>query len=219
MDDLLILLCLLMFVAFIVAVPVFLYDTFIGTRTQRQRRHQAVLHAFDGSEEVRVRVTGTGLSVENVVWLARCHGYDIWEWETSPAGTAYLRMRRIDRRGKASPSPVDQQGWHGSHPHPGHAHFPQPSLKDLQAIRKDVYRTGSRNGALWGILTFAGIGIISALNAFREYQAGHSYVTEAVIFAISAITATAGVFVSRNAARRRNNRFKKNYLNKDGGQK
>lgn len=185
------------------------------TRAEHQQRYNDVLRAFDGSNEVRVRVSGTGLSVEQIVWLARCHGYDIWEWDVSRGGPSYLIMRRIDQRNAQSVSEFGA-------PHSGNAYvapvsgsIPQPSLKDLQAIRRDVYRTGNRNGRFWGILVFAGVGVTSAYHAAIDYQAGNSYALEIAISVMCIAGAIAGGVITRSFARRRDGRFRQGEMRGD----
>lgn len=76
------------------AIAVSLWSGTVGTSSQRRRRREEILRSFDGRPEVKVRVTGTGMSAEETALLGHRYGCAVTRWETSRGGPTSLVMHR-----------------------------------------------------------------------------------------------------------------------------
>ncbi|MFM9371532.1 hypothetical protein [Streptomyces sp. Da 82-17] len=163
----------------------------VGTRALRKQRQYDVLQAFDGRPEVVVRFSGSGMSIEEIVWYARQRGYDLY----CGLGTGQSARRLVLRR---LPQP-----W----PPPAALQQIPPRPQDLAAIRADVYRTVNPEG-LWvlvGGLIAGATG--TAFTTIDSYRAQEGSPTGAAVTAVLLLLALGIALLGRRALKRRSRRF------------
>ncbi|WP_157878898.1 hypothetical protein [Streptomyces sp. CT34] len=177
--------------AFAVVFPLYLIHQHVGSPATRQRRKAEILQSFDGRPEVVVRATGTGMSSEETIWLARQHGYEFWQWETYNRTGLHMRMRRIQLPSAPPGSGYEYYpaatGYTSSQPdlYPafnGHELSVRPMTSaELQAVRRQISKV--RNPWSWSrlatILSVAAAGV--GLAAVIDLISGHSFVAPACI--------------------------------------
>ncbi len=160
--------CWLLFAVAAPAIAVGIaYSDLVGTKAQRKRRYEEMLRSFDGRPEVKVRVTGTGLSAEQTAWIGHQYGYSVGHWETERHQPRYLVMRRTAFAPKnTGPGP---ETWN-SPPDPA-------SMGQIrQALRKAPDPVARRN-QIFGLLVF---GIVAGAMAVSNYRSGGSYIAPAI---------------------------------------
>lgn len=159
-------------------------------RALHQRRQTDVMSALDGKHEVQVRWDGTGMTIEQIVWHGRQHGYDLYCLKGSGGSARKLVMRRLP---------------HGPPPHwTGYA-YPHPA--ELTAIASDIRRTVNPE-AIWslaGLLT-AVAGTLS-FAAYEKHQAGENFTVPVSIAAVLVLAALGIVIAGRTALHRRRRIF------------
>ncbi|MFF0018130.1 hypothetical protein [Streptomyces sp. NPDC005374] len=170
----------------LIALPFLFYNLHVGSPATRERRRQEILKSFDGRPEVRVPATGAGLSVEQTVWLARRHGYDLSHTEGYRMQNRYLVLRLT---GPFTPSLPT-----GSLPGPGSAELQSAA----QQVRKSVNPGGIKRLALLLGL----IGAAASAKAVSAAQAGQTFAVPAVIAVVLLAGAAALYLTGRSAGRR-----------------
>ncbi|MFI0149342.1 hypothetical protein [Streptomyces lydicus] len=146
---------------------VFAYSDIVGTKAQRRRRYEEILRSFDGRPEVKVRVTGTGLSAEQTAWIGHQYGYSVGHWETERHQPRYLVMRRM------ADSPPDAAGVPG-------AWNTQATPVSIEQVRQDLRKAPdpvARRNQLFGLLV---LGIVAGATAVSNYRSGGSYIAPAI---------------------------------------
>lgn len=174
-----------------IAVACIGYSDVIGTKDQRSRRYEEIVRSFDGRPEVKVRVTGTGLSAEQTAWLGHQYGYAVWQWETDRGQPRYLVMRRI----------------HPAPPHTGHGpgawQPPAAHPVSTEQIREELRRAPdpvARRNQFLALLVF---GIGSVIAAVSNYRSGDSFLLPAIAAPVFLGGAAALKWHTRRADRRR----------------
>ncbi|MGG2458475.1 hypothetical protein ACO0M4_01345 [Streptomyces sp. RGM 3693] len=205
---------------FLVAAPLYLWHDHVGSSTTQHRRRQEMLKSFDGRPEVVVRLTGTGMSREETIWLARQHGYEIWKWETYNRTGFHMRMRRVQ---PPSPPAGPVAAWQTVYPHtpnnpyqqpgfqgipdfqgnPGNTYFSAPTPSELQTIRRELYRTRSPWNWYQLLPILGGITAVVGTETVRDLISGRPYFVEAGISAACLAGAAAAFAAGRAAARRK----------------
>src|SRR5881392_2034525 len=89
----------------LVALPIFFYQVHVGSTGARQRRQQEILRSLDGRPEVKVLASGTGWSMEQTVWVAQQHGYELSHVEGVRAQPRYLVLRSTQAFAPFPPPP------------------------------------------------------------------------------------------------------------------
>ncbi|MDO0911340.1 hypothetical protein QQM39_10895 [Streptomyces sp. DT2A-34] len=163
----------------------------VGTRQLHLQRQDNVMTAFDGRDEVRVRWSGTGMTIEQIVWYGRQYGYDLY----CLSGTGSAARKLVMRRLPYGPPP---------HPMPGYG---QPHAAELAAIAKDVRRTVNPEA----IVALAGMLVVMAgvcgFAARDRYQAGDSFFVPLAIAVVLVLLALGVAIGGRVALLRRRRRF------------
>ncbi|MDI3424243.1 hypothetical protein [Streptomyces luteolus] len=164
----------------------------VGTRALRKQRQYDVMHAFDGRPEVVVRCSGSGMSIEEIVWYGRQRGYDLYCFQGTGQSARKLVMRRL-------PLP-----W----PPPALLQQVPPRPQDLAAIRADVYRTINPEG-LWVLVAgliagAAGVGF----STIDTYRAQDSIPVGAVVTAVLLLLALGVALLGQKALKSRSRRFR-----------
>ncbi|MEU4849781.1 hypothetical protein [Streptomyces gilvosporeus] len=211
MQDLAVIGSLVLLLALIAAIPIYLWHDHIGSSATQHRRRAELLKSFDGRPEVVVRLTGTGMSREETIWLARQHGYEIWKWETYNRTGLHMRMRRVqqphpstgavDARQPAYPhipnNPYQQPGFQASN------RLSAPPPSELQNIRRELGRT--RNPWSWNqyALPLVGGAVVVGGLAIRDLISDRPYFVEAGTSATCLASAAATWAAGRVAARRK----------------
>ncbi len=176
----------------VIAVCVFVLRSQAGKRKPDDARGQNVAAAFDGRQEVRVRWNGTGMTIEQMVWYGRQHGYDLYCLSGSGGSNRRLVMRRLPY---APPRQVM----------PGYGEQPHPA--ELAVIAKDVRRTVNPE-AVWrltGLLVV--VAGVSGFAAYDRHQAGDSPVVPLAVATVLLLLALGLVIAARTALHRRRQRF------------
>ncbi|MDQ8708366.1 hypothetical protein RCO28_38805 [Streptomyces sp. LHD-70] len=163
----------------------------VGTRALRKQRQYDMMHAFDGRPEVVVRYSGSGMSIEEIVWYGRQRGYDLYCLQGTGQSARHLVMRRLPQ--PWPPPPALQQV--------------PPRPEDLAAIRADVYRTINPEGmwVLVGALIAGAAGVGSS--TIDTYRAQEGIPTGPVVTAVLLLLALGVALLGRRALKRRSRRF------------
>ncbi|WP_164492916.1 hypothetical protein [Streptomyces lydicus] len=143
------------------------YSDLVGTKAQRARRYEGILRSFDGRPEVKVRVTGTGLSAEQTAWIGHQYGYSVGHWETERHQPRYLVMRRM------ADSPSDAAGVPG-------AWNSQATPVSIDQVRQELRKAPdpvARRNQIFGLLV---LGIVAGATAVSNYRSGGSYIAPAL---------------------------------------
>ncbi|MGW8401197.1 hypothetical protein ACWGLP_31710 [Streptomyces lydicus] len=160
--------CWLLFAVAAPAVAICMaYSDLVGTKAQRRRRYEEILRSFDGRPEVRVRVTGTGLSAEQTAWIGHQYGYSVGHWETERHQPRYLVMRRM------ADSPPDAAGVPG-------AWNTQTTPVSIEQVRQELRKAPdpvARRNQIFGLLV---LGIVAGATAVSNYRSGGSYIAPAI---------------------------------------
>ncbi|MFI7097834.1 hypothetical protein ACIBK8_00510 [Streptomyces sp. NPDC050161] len=171
------------------------YSDVIGTKAQRRRRHEEMVRSFDGRPEVKVRVSGTGLSPVQTAWLARQYGYGVQRWETDRHKPRYLVVRRIDQ----SPPPAGP-GF-GPPPPPFSGPVPSPADHSADQLRAELRRAPDPVARRNQFMALLVLGAGAAVGAVSNYRSGGPYVLPAVAAVVLLAGATVLRWYSRRAAR------------------
>jgi hypothetical protein len=175
----------------VIAIPFIFYFDNVGTAAQRRRRCEEILRSFDGRPEVKVRVSGTGMSAEETALLGHRYGYAVQEWQTRRGQPRYLVLRRTG-------TPWSPLG-HG----PGAGNAP-PVPGTMPQIRQELSRAPDPRARQRQIGTLVAMGIVAGAAAFSNYRSGGSYTVVAII-SISLLGGAAVLaWFTWSAARRRN---------------
>lgn len=163
----------------------------VGTRALHQQRQRDVMTTFDGRDEVRVRWSGTGMTVEQIVWHGRQFGYDLYCLSGTGSAARTLVMRRLPY------GPPSRVG-------PGYG---QPHPAELADIARDVRRTVNPEAlvAITGMLV-----VMAGVCAFAvrdRHQAGDSSVVPMAIGVLLLLLALGVAMAGRVALLRRRRRF------------
>ncbi|MFH8629961.1 hypothetical protein ACH4CC_08820 [Streptomyces lydicus] len=145
----------------------FAYSDIIGTKAQRKRRYEEILRSFDGRPEVKVRVTGTGLSAEQTAWIGHQYGYSVGHWETERHQPRYLVMRRTAFAPKNTGP--GSETWNSP-----------PDPASIGQIRQELRKAPdpvARRNQIFGLLVF---GIVAGATAVSNYRSGGSYIAPAI---------------------------------------
>ncbi|MEU9121333.1 hypothetical protein AB0C96_16020 [Streptomyces sp. NPDC048506] len=167
------------------------YSDLVGTKAQRRRRYEEIVRSFDGRPEVKVRVSGTGLSAEQTAWLGHQYGYSVRQWKTDRHQPRYLVMHRT------APYPPANTGYGPA------AWNAPPSDISTEQIRNELHRAPdppARRNQIMALLIF-GIGAVVA--AVSNYRSGDSYLLPAIAAPLFFAGAVALTWYTRRANRRR----------------
>lgn len=163
----------------------------VATRALRKQRQYDVMHAFDGRPEVVVRYSGSGMSIEEIVWYGRQRGYDLYCFLGTGQSARKLVMRRL-------PLP-----W----PPPATLQQVLPRPQDLAAIRSDIYRTVNPVG-LWVLVASLIAGAVgTGFTTIGTYRAQEGVTTGAVVTAVLLLFALGVALLGRKALKSRSRRF------------
>lgn len=175
----------------VIAIPLIVYFDSVGTATQRRRRCEEILRSFDGRPEVKVRVSGTGMSAEETASLGHRYGYAVQERQTRRGQPRYLVLRRT---GAPWPPPGYGPGAGNAPPVPG----------TMPQIRRELSRAPDPRARRRQISTLVAMGIGSGAAAFSNYRSGGSYAVVAIVSISLLGGAVALAWFTWSAARRRN---------------
>lgn len=165
------------------------YSDIVGTKAQRRRRYEEILRSFDGRPEVKVRVTGTGLSAEQTAWLGHQYGYSVGRWETERHQPRYLVMRRM------ADSPPHTAG-------APEAWNTQAAPVSIEQVRQDLRKAPDPRAKRNQIIALTVFAIGSVVGAVSNYRSGDSY----LLPALAAVIFLAGAAVLTWHTRRTNQR-------------
>ncbi|WP_425827073.1 hypothetical protein [Streptomyces fractus] len=174
----------------LVALPIFFYQVHVGSSGARQGRQQEILRSLDGRPEVKVLATGTGWSMEQTVWVAQQHGYQLSHMEGVRAQPRYLVLRSTQAFTPFPPPPPQ-----GTFP-------PPPGSPELRPAHQEMRKAGNP-GAVYGlafILGLPGCGmVVKAVTAARH---GESFAGQALLGVAMLAGAIALIVVARRMTRR-----------------
>ncbi|MEU7183880.1 MULTISPECIES: hypothetical protein [Streptomyces] len=174
----------------VIAIPFIFYFDNVGTAAQRRRRCEEILRSFDGRPEVKVRVSGTGMSAEETALLGHRYGYAVQEWQTRRGQPRYLVLRRTG-------APWSPPGYG-----PGMGNSP-PVLGAMPQIRQELSRAPDPRARRRQIGTLVAMGIGSGAAAFSNYRSGGSYTVVAIVSISLLGGAAALAWFTWSATRRR----------------
>ncbi|MGW2341333.1 hypothetical protein [Streptomyces sp. NPDC001661] len=181
---------LLVIVAFavlaLIALPFFFHHVHVGSAEARQRRQQEILRSLDGRPQAKVLASGTGWTMDQTLWVAHQHGYQLSHIEGYRAQPRYLVLRPTRAFTPAFP------------PLPP----PPPGAPELRPAAQEMRKAGNPGAvnALAAILGLPGVGMV--VKAAIGVRHGDPFAAQAAI-GVVLLAAAAALFVAARRMTRR----------------
>ncbi|MET8469116.1 hypothetical protein ABZY90_00025 [Streptomyces sp. NPDC006422] len=175
----------------LVALPFFFFHVHVGSAEARGRRQQEILRSLDGRPEVKVLASGTGWSVEQTVWVARQHGYELTRVEGYRA-----RPRCLVLGSTQAFTPFPSAPPQGAYP-------PPPGAPELRLASREIRKAGNP-GAVDSLAALLGLlGVGAAVKAAVAAQGGELFTVPALL-SVVLLAGAAVLFVAARRMARRN---------------